>query len=429
MVQDIFDATCVTLHDEKERLRKLQVQREEFVHQALVLATAVVLHETLPPGTPPLLTHADVGGMAGGEKFTDKTRSILLKHAHDVHGIYGDDERAQKGARLEVQALNAVVDSGLRQIHVPLTALVKIRGRLIYATSIAPLQQLVVGSDDAGSTQSHVHDGTAFPMARTLSMQLARILHLQPHPVYVGSTRSASTWPLALAMDVEMHVCSDGRVIILDAARLFPPTTPIVPSPSLPGAVSTSEARMGYLTEHIRPELLQKAKQLGLPALSADAFSPFSQRLYSLGYTNAEAMATTAHELAVVRVCNELLVGRQMPALAAALDAQAAAHGGGAGGGAGLDTEPMAVGQGISRLFHEYGVNLRYRCMVATHCKQAHSRRLLLQEHVVRVMKRSTERLWRDVCRTDGDARQVLRHVTMQWCTKNAALTSVLQVQ
>jgi hypothetical protein len=89
-----------------------------------------------------------------------------------------------------VQALNAVVDSGLRQIHVPLTALVKIRGCLIYVTSIAPLQQLVVGSDDAGSVQSHVHDGTEFPMARTLSMQLARILHLQPHSVNVSSTCS-----------------------------------------------------------------------------------------------------------------------------------------------------------------------------------------------------------------------------------------------
>jgi hypothetical protein len=62
-----------------------------------------------------------------------------------------------------------------------------------------------------------------------------------------------------LAVDCEGHLGTDQRFYILDAARLFPPTTPL------------SSIKGGHLYRLCRPELVRKWKT----TLCSDAFSAF----------------------------------------------------------------------------------------------------------------------------------------------------------
>ena len=219
-------------------------------------------------------------GMAGGQKFVlgkvcrhQRCRSpcpprhcgdmvhtqVFYKFATTAGGIYPSDAAAHKAAALEITAMNAVVGSNNTQITVTLTALFLVCGHCVIATAKAPLrgsESLIYGSDNAGHKDRVVHDGRRCPAAVPIIRRLASTLGLAEHPVLDGYCT------LSLPIDAEVHLGDDGRLYLIDLARLDPP----VPPPA-------SDAKNSWLFQHFRPELLLRHRQL---ALSSDVFSPFA---------------------------------------------------------------------------------------------------------------------------------------------------------
>lgn len=94
---------------------------------------------------------------------------------------------------------------------------------------------------------------------------MSSALCLKPHRVREKST--GVTKQIALPVDIEVHIGSDGRVYMLDAARLCPPTG------RFPGVVVDYH----FLTNHFRPELLLVAAKVGVATVSSDALSKFGK--------------------------------------------------------------------------------------------------------------------------------------------------------
>lgn len=183
---------------------------------------------------------------------------MFYKFATTAGGIYPDAASAHKAAALEITAMNAVVGSNNTQLTVALTALYLICGHCVIATARAPLSgaaSLIYGSDNAGHADRVVQDGARCAPAVPIIRGLARSLGLAEHAVIGGAV-------LSLPIDAEVHLGGDGRLYLIDLARLMPP----VPPPPADTANS-------YLYRHFRPEFLLRHPQL---ALSSDAFSFFA---------------------------------------------------------------------------------------------------------------------------------------------------------
>jgi hypothetical protein len=116
---------------------------------------------------------------------------------------------------------------------------------------------LVYGCNNAGHGRD-VKDGRDAPEAVGVIEQLASALGLAAHTVLDGAGRAVS---LCLPIDTEAHVGADGRLYLIDLARLMPP----VPPPAADRANS-------FLYRHFRPELLRGHRL----SLSSDAFSGFA---------------------------------------------------------------------------------------------------------------------------------------------------------
>jgi hypothetical protein len=226
---------------EKQRTDDLQQLVEQF--NRFAQRTAAVIVDSNPPLIAP---SSNVGGQAGGEKFV--FGGVLFKCAKDWRHLYGSECNAQKAAKLELKALNAVIGLQIAHLHFPLVALVSVHGHLLLCTALIQLgdsnRSLVYGSCDAGRSIRHN------PLVEVMMREADTSLYLGEHPVLEGST--GQTMRMCVAVDVEVHYSqADGRFYLLDPARLLPPTLPLRVS---------GERRHG-----------------GAP-LSSDAFSPFGQR-------------------------------------------------------------------------------------------------------------------------------------------------------
>jgi hypothetical protein len=121
----------------------------------------------------------------------------------------------------------------------------------------APAGSLVYGCNNAGHGRD-VKDGSANPETTSVIEELAGALGLAAHTVLDGAGKLVT---LYLPIDTEAHLGADGRLYLIDLARLLPPVPP-------PAADRTNS----YLYRHFRPEFLRR-HQL---SLSSDAFSGFA---------------------------------------------------------------------------------------------------------------------------------------------------------
>jgi hypothetical protein len=189
---------------------------------------------------------------------------VFYKFARDDKKIYGSDLLAQKAATLEMKALNAIIDANITSLHVALSSLIRINGHAIYATCQLPIdgrKSLIYGSSNAGAKIKSAPSDSAL---QELLRKLADKLHLKEHTVTDGGNQNHK---LLFPFDMEVHLGSDGRLYLLDLARLMPPTPPM------------GEMRNSYLYHHFRFEFLsQYCGQDGLPlALSSDVYSHFGK--------------------------------------------------------------------------------------------------------------------------------------------------------
>jgi len=173
-----------------------------------------IVAELRVPDKDKTIKPANMGGIAGGLKYIHN--GVLLKFAADDSGIYGGSpEGAGKAAKLEYNALQSLLEIEVPGLHVPLQGLVEVQGYRIIACALLPISNktIVYGSSDGGITISR--DTEQF---EPLAEAVARRLYLKQHRV--------QDTPLWLAADVEGHRGADGRLYLLDTARMFPPEAP-----------------------------------------------------------------------------------------------------------------------------------------------------------------------------------------------------------
>lgn len=189
---------------------------------------------------------------------------------------------------------------------------------------------LVYGSNDGGR---NVHDDHV--EMRTQMLLVGAHLNLKPHQI-----RNTGKW-LIMPGDIEGHLSEeDGRLYVIDAARMFPPSAP-------------SAGRRVSLYNLLRPEFVRQN-----PApLSSDAFFRWGDPDNQHQKHNSEVEQATHRLLSVI-----------IPNFASSLTEC---------------PEPDA----LVALLHKNGINLRYLGLVHAHCGSAVVRLGLLREMVARTFK------------------------------------------
>ena len=262
---------------------------------------ATILEDLLRPSGEQKLPKAGLGGVAGGTKFI--LEGIVFKLATDPiidkknrRYLYGntapDEALAGKSAANEMRGYNAYFEYFFRNsipVQPPPAILLSSGGFRLLAMPELPLKgaTFVYGSADGGDT---VH--AANPAFNTVMQAAAERLHLAPHLV--------KDRQLCAAGDVEGHVGSDGRLYLIDLGRAFPPEDPN----QTKGTLQSSASTMFY--RQLRPELLQRCKAAGLPAVSSDSFTEWGRQ--DGAFHNRNAAAATKHLLddALVALVKEL---------------------------------------------------------------------------------------------------------------------------
>lgn len=173
-----------------------------------------IIEEVSIPAPAKSIKPANVGGIAGGEKYVVK--GIFFKFAIDAFGVYGGDEFAQKAAGHELAGLKAYYNCAIEGLNTPFMLLMDYRGYRLIATTKLPLSgaSLIYGSADGGITV-HKDDGVMNEMMKKAASQL----NIKPH--VVGMRNQTDT--LYAPTDIEGHKGGDGRYYVLDTARICPP--------------------------------------------------------------------------------------------------------------------------------------------------------------------------------------------------------------
>eukprot|EP00727_Mastigamoeba_balamuthi_P010015 m51a1_g5636 hypothetical protein (858) ;mRNA; r:832057-834976 len=247
--QEALEMPCSEPQDRLLRSSRIRQIATEFADLATRHGKTIIAEAFLPPHAPRTLLPIEAGGAAGGQKYL--VEGIFFKFAVDVHGLYGGDEYAMKAAGHELLGVNAYFNCSIPGLYLPLVAVIDYCGFRLVATSEIPLEagSLIYGSCDGGHTVLADHQ------AAEKMEQAARILNLKAHRAGAGS--SAVT--LHAPCDIEVHKARDGRLYVLDAARVFPPERPVR---SRPGS---------HLYMLLRPELVRGYRC----PLSSDAFTLF----------------------------------------------------------------------------------------------------------------------------------------------------------
>ncbi|GAB5366103.1 hypothetical protein AAMO2058_001115800 [Amorphochlora amoebiformis] len=185
---------------------------QEFWKEAVPVARTII-EEFAVPAARKTYKPFGAGGLAGGEKY--KVGSLFFKFANDWQGIYKAHEFAIKAANREMLGLRAYLKLHLKGLHFPVVILVDHLGHRLICSSLLPLSKttLVYGSDDQGRTVQ-----MSDPECNDLMENAGRELNLKGHKV-AGKT-------IFSCGDVEVHRGLDGRLYLLDTARVFPPEAP-----------------------------------------------------------------------------------------------------------------------------------------------------------------------------------------------------------
>jgi hypothetical protein len=185
----------------------------------------------------------------------DISGGIFFKLAVDLHHLYGGDRFAAKAASRELLGLMHLMNESLFNStvhpHFPLMCLITYRGFTLVASSCLPIgsDTLKYGSNDGGKTVMF-SDPEINGMVRTLM----KPLNLKRHAV--GRTARVEIYGPA---DLEVHRGKDGRIYMLDTARVFPPLLP------------DKKKKGSFLYRLFRPEFIQAFSK----PVSSDAFSGF----------------------------------------------------------------------------------------------------------------------------------------------------------
>lgn len=193
----------------------------------------------------------------------------------------------------------------------------------------------MLGSSDGGMT---VRDSNR--LARQKATEIAQALGLKPH--CVGSADTI----LSLAADIEIHHAHDGRLYIIDCARLLPPNPP-----------PSRELAANIFSQFFRPEFVVHYSEQHNVRLSADAFSRFN-RSVSRKVDDKE-----------VRVMFRFYKDTHLPLVGAALDAD------------------PDVCVNISAALHSHGVNLRHLGLIFAHVSDPAVQSAIGEEIIVRTIK------------------------------------------
>lgn len=140
----------------------------------------------------------------------------LYKFATDAAGLFGgDDSMAMKAAGNELRGMQALLWSGVRELHFALQCIHDVMGHRIVAMPLIPIEKstLRYGSADGGKTV------LASRKLGSLARSAALALNLMPHRV--------GPQVLCLAGDVEGHEGRDGRAYVVDTGRTLPPWAPV----------------------------------------------------------------------------------------------------------------------------------------------------------------------------------------------------------
>lgn len=122
----------------------------------------------------------------GGQKYV--VHNILFKFAVDYNELFGNDYSAAKAAGNELRGLISYFNCGIKELNVPLMALVDYRGFRLIALSILPVtpDTIIYGSCDAGRNIHATNEVFNEKMEHA-----AKILNLKPHKVrLVHSTQA-----------------------------------------------------------------------------------------------------------------------------------------------------------------------------------------------------------------------------------------------
>lgn len=144
-------------------------------------------------------------------------------------------------------------------------------------------------------------------------------------------------------VDLEIHNGTDGRIYVIDTARVFPPESPYL---------SVVKANRGIFYNLLRPELLLI---FGKP-LSSDSYTPWGSIL---------------QDEIEVESATKFLIETQIPKFSKQIQ----------------NSEfPLEGCLDLQEKMHKNGINLRYLGLIRTHVSDPFVRRLLLLEMITRVL-------------------------------------------
>ena len=217
--QSIAEFRVVLRNEGQTSTHVLQACHDLYQLSLDFIATAqdigrTIIEEVSIPAPAKTIKPANVGGIAGGEKYVVK--GIFFKFAIDAFGVYGGDEFAQKAAGHELAGLKAYYNCTIDGLNTPFMLLMDYRGYRLIATTKLPLSgaSLIYGSADGGITV-HKDDNVLNEMMK----KAAEKLNIKPH--VVGMRNQTDT--LYAPTDIEGHKGGDGRYYVLDTARICPP--------------------------------------------------------------------------------------------------------------------------------------------------------------------------------------------------------------
>eukprot|EP00759_Apiculatamorpha_spiralis_P047027 PhF_6_TR42980/c0_g1_i2/m.65498 len=250
--QQLIEFPCLTPHQAHERADRIQRLQEEF--RAVATSVAHVIIQEKHSKRKTFEPSMSAGGVAGGDKYIVGNLFFKFCSTAETEKLYGGFENSMKSATRELQGLNAIVASNVKRLRVPLSMVITFRGQRLWVAARIPVDNhsLVYGSRDAGMTVF------AEDVAFGLMKNVAKYLNLKAH--YVGRNRTKLTL-LYGPVDIEVHQGKDGRMYVIDTARIFPPDPNKHWREQNPASF--------WLFQHLRAELVAA---YDVP-LSSDAFS------------------------------------------------------------------------------------------------------------------------------------------------------------
>jgi Clustered mitochondria/Translation initiation factor eIF3 subunit 135 len=306
---------------------------------------------------------SDVGGVAGGAKFV--VQNVLFKFCDDGFNLYGSTAAASKPAGHDLRAMAYLFNHPLRGgasgvVRVPLAALLDFRGFRLVAMAMLPISSATIayGSADGAGT-IHTSDAEIYGEMESL----AKSLNLETHTAGLpqdGFPRAQ----MRFCVDAEAHRGTDGRVYMVDFARVFPPTKP------------DRRVRAAQLVHVFRPEWVVSYEK----ALCSDGFSKFL----------AADPKQNEHNAVLERATEELMsrgVKCCAQRIEKVLELWSAAS-------LGVRSFHRHV---LVPTIHAAGVNIRLLGLIAGHCQSTAATHLLFSEMLARVLKKLMRQQLADV--------------------------------